>query len=306
MQDMTVLARTAASQYGLLSTAQLIESLGSRDRIRRLRDRGLLIAKRRGVYAMAGAVPGWQSDLMAACLSTPRLVVGSHRSAHRLWGLQSVDDDLDVSVRYPAQVRLDGVNVRRIRDLTIHDFTWIEGLPVTTPARTLCDAGLDFPDHEVERMVQHAIAVGIVTPAELWRYRHRVGRRGRNGVGALDRALRRLPPGVEQADSGPEIAMRRLCESTGLPSPAWQHPVVAKGRRYVIDFAYPEHRVAIEYDGLEPHRRVDVFESDRVRQNDLVEAGWTVLRFTWADLRDRPEAVIARLRRILNGPATVL
>jgi hypothetical protein len=299
MQDMTVLARMAASQHGLLSRPQLEQALGSRHRIETLQRAGFLERRRRGVFAVAGALPTWQAEVMAACLATRRLVVASHRSAIRLWGLRSVDDEIDVSIRYPGQIRLAGVNVRRIRDLTWHDFTYIEGVPVTTPARTLCDAGLVFGADEVERMTQHAIAKEIVSPAELWTYRRRVGRRGRTGVGALDRALVRLPERVGMADSGPEIEMARLCADAGLPTPVWQHPVVARGRRYLVDFAYPEQRLAIEYDEFEEHPRPEKFESDRARQNDLQEVGWTVIRFVWSDLRDRPAEVIARIRRFL-------
>lgn len=236
---------------------------------------------------------------MTVLLATPRLAVASHRSALRLWGMRSVDDDIDVSIRYPGRINAPDAKIRRIRDLTQHEFTYIEGVPVTIPARTLCDAGLVFPENEVERLVHHAVAKEIVTVEELWRYRQRVGRKGRNGVGALDRALRRLPGEVVKADSGPEVEMARLCQEAGLPSPVWQHPVIARGRRYVIDFAYPEARLAVEYDEFGEHTRPEKFDADRVRQNDLQETGWTVIRFVWADLRDRPHEVAARIRRFL-------
>lgn len=295
-----MLARQAAAQYGLLSTNQLRAALGSDGAVRSFIKQGLATRRRRGVFALIVHTRCWQADLMELHLTSRELVAASDRSANRLWGLRTVDEELDVSVRYPANLSAPGVTVHRSRDLSEHDVTFIEALPVTTPCRTLCDAGRYFPDHEVERMVEHALAKGIVDVASLWRYRHRVGRQGRNGVGALDRVLRNLPASIAAADSGPEIAMRRICERANLPVPIWQHPTIAKGQHYVIDFAYPEARIAIEYDEFDEHTRPETFVRDRQRQNDLQLCGWIVMRFTWPDLRDRPGAVVLQLRQALS------
>jgi very-short-patch-repair endonuclease len=56
----------------------------------------------------------------------------------------------------------------------------------------------------------------------------------------------------------------------------------------------------IEVDGRAHHTTPDRFERDRERQNALVAAGWTVLRFTWRDLTTRPSAVVATVRRMLT------
>ena len=62
-----------------------------------------------------------------------------------------------------------------------------------------------------------------------------------------------------------------------------------------MDFAYPQRRLAVELDGFESHGQRDAFDRDRARQNQLVLLGWTVLRFTWADVTERPETVAAAL-----------
>lgn len=76
----------------------------------------------------------------------------------------------------------------------------------------------------------------------------------------------------------------------------FQHPV----GRYEIDFAYPELRIAIEVDGYGPHSSRAAFQSDRVRQNDLVGLGWMVLRFTWADVVRRPERVARQIAQAIG------
>lgn len=93
--------------------------------------------------------------------------------------------------------------------------------------------------------------------------------------------LSTLDPRLELAESDLETLLCVLIERAGLPAPVLQHRVVVGGRRFRIDVAYPEQRVAIEGDGFEFHTDHDVFELDRVRQNALVLEGWRVLRFTW-------------------------
>jgi very-short-patch-repair endonuclease len=66
----------------------------------------------------------------------------------------------------------------------------------------------------------------------------------------------------------------------GLPEPVLQHPVSVGNCRYRIDLAYPEFKIAIEIDGWEYHSSRSAFDDDRSRANDLVVAGWQVLRFT--------------------------
>ena len=65
----------------------------------------------------------------------------------------------------------------------------------------------------------------------------------------------------------------------------------------VIDVALVGARIAIEIDGWAYHSDIARFQRDRHRQNDLIVAGWTVLRFTWADITRRPEYVINVIRR---------
>ena len=70
---------------------------------------------------------------------------------------------------------------------------------------------------------------------------------------------------------------------------------------YEVDIAFPEGQVAIEIDGWAWHSDVERFRRDRRRQNALVLAGWTILRFTWHDLTNRPGAVVAEVRSALRG-----
>ena len=72
------------------------------------------------------------------------------------------------------------------------------------------------------------------------------------------------------------------------------------GRLYYIDIAFTRVRLAIEIDGRLHETDEDLFQSDRWRQNALVAAGWTVLRFTWEMLTDHSEAFIEAVRHALR------
>lgn len=297
MHDITDLAQEAARHHGLLFVDTLHRAGVSTWKLSRMVAKGALVRLRPGVFHLVGASPSWEASLAAVCLGRKPHAVASHRSALRLWGLRTIDDEIEATVRYPRSSRVEGATIHRSADLRLDHVTFVEEIPVTNPVRTLCDAGLIFPEHEVRRMVSHALATDLVTRSDLWRFRIEVGRQGRNGVGRLHRVLEDLPSGAERAESGPEVELLQICQSYGLPEPAVQFPIVVGGRRYRVDLAYPEARVLIEFDGYEAHADPTQFVDDRRRQNDLVLTGWSVLRFTYPDLRDGPAAVAAKIRQ---------
>jgi len=120
------------------------------------------------------------------------------------------------------------------------------------------------------------------------------------GVRAAHRALELSDA---RAESPPESRVRFLLVQAGL-LPVPQYTVLDRDGRFVarVDLAFPLQRLAIEYDGRAIHERDDVFAYDRRRQNALVREGWTVLRFTAADLRF-PALLVGQVRAVLAGVA---
>lgn len=64
-----------------------------------------------------------------------------------------------------------------------------------------------------------------------------------------------------------------------------------------VDLTYPERRLALEADGYRYHSGRAAWGRDLARGNGLLLAGWRVLRFTSADLRQRPDDVVEAVRR---------
>lgn len=100
---------------------------------------------------------------------------------------------------------------------------------------------------------------------------------------------------VEGTHAESEHRFVALLREAALSGWEANHPIRVGARQYFIEVAFPRARLAIEIDGRAHHSDGDAFQRDRQRQNDLVAAGWTVLRFTWDDLVNRPDHVIARI-----------
>jgi hypothetical protein len=106
------------------------------------------------------------------------------------------------------------------------------------------------------------------------------------------------------AGSPQETRLRLLIGRSSLPAPVAQFWVVHQNRRVArVDFAWPDVKVAVEYDGLW-HAEDGQFEKDRARLNRLREAGWQVVFVTAADLR-RPAELLRRIATALGCSVVV-
>lgn len=119
---------------------------------------------------------------------------------------------------------------------------------------------------------------------------------GYPGVGQLREVLRQLSSGAQSAG---ERRVHDALRRAGLTGWFANYSIRVAGRRIVIDVAFPAQQVAVEFDGWEAHGQPEAFGPDRDRQNLLSNAGWLILRFTWADLDD-PKAMSATIATALD------
>jgi len=118
--------------------------------------------------------------------------------------------------------------------------------------------------------------------------------KGRYGSPAARRLLQAARDG---ARSEAERIFARLLTRAGITGWKANHPVAG----YKVDFVFTGPKIAIEIDGLAFHSDADDFQRDRVRQNTIALAGWQVLRFTWIDLTEYPERVLAEVKRAISA-----
>lgn len=117
---------------------------------------------------------------------------------------------------------------------------------------------------------------------------------------AWSRCAMRSPRVRAGAASRPETWTRLTLVDAGLPEPAIDHDVYdARGFIGCVDLAYPERRIAIEYEG--DHHRTDSAQWNRdIEKHDrLAAAGWRVIRVTREDVFSRPGVLVGRVRRAL-------
>jgi len=283
------IAQVATRNHGVFSRAQATAAGASRGLIRRR-----LITHRWeplhvGVYRLSGVPPSWRQALVAACLAVGTAAVVSHRAAGALWQLPGVAQEIiELTVRRGRVIRIAGVAVHRTTLLPRVDITRLDGIPVTTPTRTLIDLAGVVDADVLEEALDDALRRRLTTIGRLrWRISE-LGRRGRTGVGVLGRLLDERS-GHAPLRSVLETRVARLIKRAGLPPPVRQHPIRQRGRRVaVVDFAYPEMMLAIEADGYRWHSGRARWEHDRTRGNALTYLGWRVICVTDRDLEQRP------------------
>jgi len=101
-----------------------------------------------------------------------------------------------------------------------------------------------------------------------------------------------------------ESEARLVMIDGGLPSPVLQHEVVdARGRLRRLDFAWPEHRVAAEYDSGEWHVGMEALRRDREKLAALQDLGWLVVPIVADDVRRQPSRLVDRIRAHLDRAA---
>jgi hypothetical protein len=178
------------------------------------------------------------------------------------------------------------------------DVTTVDGIAVTTPARTLADLVLRSGRLISVSVTDSALNRRVITPDELGLVRaHISGRRGAASAKAwLDEA-------DDRAESPLETRARLRAADGGLPPDELQYRVLdAAGCVVAIgDMAWLRgpRGVIGEADGVDAHDNPVAVFRDRTRQNAIVAAGFAVIRFTWQDTLDPdtiPRAVRAALR----------
>ena len=204
-------------------------------------------------------------------------------------------DDGLVHITRPQRRRLDwpaGVRVHRVAlrsdDVVLHRGLWVTNRTVTLLD---CLGWLSFT--EARQLADRALTQKWLTMAHLVdRLELQPGRWG-------NRQLRRLAGAIGVGAAESERRLHRLLRSAGITGWIPNLRIALNGASYEIDVAFPKARLAIEVDGFRYHSGDERFQRDRTKQNALTSTGWRVLRFTWADLSDRPGYVIEQIRHML-------
>lgn len=248
----------------------------------------------RGRYLEAA----WAHDLRARCAAVldaaPAGACISHWTAlrlHRLPVPTLLTDEIQVTVERPRAVP-SGPGVRGHRTGSMPVFR-VDGIPATGAVRSWCDAAALAPDLAdlvaagdalARRRATTARDISIVLDS---RPRGRGSAVTRTALGLLD----------ARAESPQESRLRVVLTLAGLAPPAVNHVVRDSAGRHVarVDLAWPDQRVAVEYDG-DHHRERPQWREDIIRREALERLGWVVVVVVAADLHGSVDRLVARIR----------
>jgi very-short-patch-repair endonuclease len=287
--------RVAASQHGVVTRAQVIEAGLSPRAVDRRVASGRLHVVHRGVYRVGPLVTRYTSAMAALLTCAPDGVL-SHRTAGALWRiLDDATPPAAVHITLPNRIRrrVPGITAHRSRRLNECDITQLETLRITTPARTLLDLALILPSSELERAIARAERSSLIRTAELLACARSVP--PHPAAARIRELLEDIgEPALTRSEA--EARLLSLIRRARLPRPL----VNTSLRGFEVDFFWGAERLVVEVDGFAFHGSQQSFIQDRRRDADLTNAGYRVIRLSWDDVHDRPEATIVILAQALH------
>lgn len=276
-------------QDGVVSRAQALEhGIPGRTIARRVAE-GAWRRIHPGVYLVGGHALTYRARIRAAWLwAGPGSVITGPAAALWLGMLDGAPGPVDVTVgrtlrrRSPPGVRL------RHRDLDPLDHAMVRGVGVTEPALTVLETAAVLRDGAT--FLDRALQQKLVRFESLHdAYCRSVGAYG------IARARELLVACADRADSAAERRLIGLLRRAGISGFVVGHPF----GRTQIDIAFPDARLALEFDSWAWHTDPERFTADREKGNALVDAGWAVLRITWKELTEHPDRIVDRIRSAL-------
>lgn len=286
------LCRLLAEQGGVVTSAQALTFLTRRGLEAELRSGGLQKIWY-GIYGCGDV--DTRLRLRALDLAAGACVAICLGTAAAAYGFDTEETD-DLHVLNPSSGQLrsaDGLVVHRREGAPLN---LVAGRPATAPGWTAIEVARGLRRPRALATLDAALRSGTCSRRDLLTAAGRQS--GRRGIVAV-RGL--LPLAVRKAESPMESEARLVMIDGGLPTPVLQHEVVdTDGRTWRLDFAWPEYRVAAEYDGVAWHSGPEAFFQDRRRTSALQGLGWVAIPIVAEDVRRRPMELIRRIEAQLE------
>jgi hypothetical protein len=292
------IAALAATQHSVISTDQL-RARGVDSSMRsKWERRGLIEQLGPRSFAIAGSSPTFQRDVAAGLADLAGFGVAAGRAGARLHGL---DDFQSASAEFLLPREHRGFSTKGLvcatgRPLTKSDIVTVQGFRCLTAERLISESPLfEFSKAETENAIDSAIRLRLVAEQRLRTRIVRENSRGINGGRPLLDAL---------VDTGGESRLERwflgLVRRAGIARPTLQK-TDRDGTRVVarVDAYFPDGLV-VEINGHGTHSSRRQLQRDAQRHTELTLRGLRVITFTYDDVRDRPDWVIAGLRKALG------
>lgn len=283
-----VVGRIAATQYGVVTRAQLLQAGLTKSEIDGRVSKGMLAAVHRGIYRVGHRAPSLKATYLAAVLACGSGALLGGRAAGHLYGLLKGSPP-PPEVITPTHRKVSGIRSRRCRHLDRRDATVFRCIPLTTVPRTLVDLSAVLTSDALARACHEAGVRHRASP----RHVEAVLERRPNSPGAAN--LRRVLRGdVQVSSSRLERYFLTLLRDAGLELPRTN--CLAGGRR--VDCRWPEQRLTVELDSYRYHQSRP-WELDRRREREAHARGDEFRRYTYGDVFEHPRLMLRELRALL-------
>lgn len=245
--------------------------------------RGALYRRHRGVYSLGPAPLSREASWMAATLAAGPVAGLSHEAATELHGVNRFRAR-SIDVVTLCRRHIAGVRVHTVRRIDPRDLTTHRGIPVTTVHRLIVDLSDVLIPHDLTAVIHEAAFHGRFVEAAV---RDCMGRaNGRHNLHVVDRAIALYHAGSAGLRSRGERAFLALVTRNGYPEPL----VNTDLHGFEADFHWPERKLVVEVDG-DGHARPPAKRADAWRDTVLADAGYEILRFSEAEVLERPDSV---------------
>jgi very-short-patch-repair endonuclease len=215
--------------------------------------------------------------------------LASHATAAALHGFREPRPPGRPEIWIPVTRRIESpaVTVHHGTRLDRADRTEVDGIPVTTPVRTLIDLSGRLEDQQLLALTEDLLRRGVVGAERLRARLAALRSSGRPGAGRLDTLLDTRGDG-RPLESALETLVWQIIVATGVRLPERQYWVTSASLRYRLDFAWPDLKFGLECEGFAHHGGNVAWNNDRTRYAELADLGWRVLPVTWhAATRER-------------------
>ena len=250
----------------------------------------------RGTFLVGHEVSPDRAPYWAAVIALGDDSALSHGSALEDYGaIEPEGGDVHVTVIGRCRRSREGIRVHRTTRIDPRDIGTLGGLRTTSPAR----AALDYAEYatpaDLGRAVNQLHVKGLATPEDLYDVMSRTP--GRHGTALLKAVLLRHEGPVRFRSGGERIVLEML-KRARLPKPE-VNAIVGSDE---VDFVYRVQKVAVELDGGAAHGTPRAVDHDRRKEARLRALGYEVLRYSWWQIDEEPEAVIAEIAATLQRP----
>ena len=177
--------------------------------------------------------------------------------------------------------------------------TRVQGFTVTSAPETILTIAPDVTRARLEYTIDDLLLAGKVDLQDLEQLVEREDGRRRKGMFVLRQLVDDRSPAAPMRDASYlEKLLYRLLVRAEIPDWRAEHPFSLAHRASRVDVFVPDWKLVIEADGRNWHARVEAFEVDRQRDNELAMQGIQVIRFTYRMLKSDPESCLSTIRSV--------